>query len=160
MSAPKQSPEEAINLTNLFIDSNLHMAKSLSGSGTNLTPNSLVAFADAEHALTDEGSPEHRDPDGTPKVWTGSSLGYPLHIYGESDEQVDWYGFGQSIRKALVGLALAFPEKLNPSDVGSVAAQRIWYAVGNYYATHSSGNMRMSEDAARLCAMGNRAACD
>jgi RHS repeat-associated protein len=164
MRAPNQSPSEAAALTAAFITNNLQSARSLSGSGTDITQAALTAFADAEHALTDEGSPEHRDPTGAPRVWTGHLWDYPAHVLGEISPAVDWYGFGQSIRNALAGFAEAFPEKLSPSNVDAEAQQRIANAVQNYFAplmsAENPGAIAIQEEAARQCALGNRAACD
>ncbi len=165
MRSPRQSPQAAAAMTEAFIMNNLQAARALSGSGADVTQAALTALADAEHALTDEGSPEHRDASGTPQVWTGSWWDYPAHIYGESDPSASWYGFGQSIRNALLGLSVAAPEILSPSRVDAEATARITTAVSRYFmATHYSpleaGEATIEEDAARQCALGNRAACN
>ena len=164
MRSAKQSPGEAAALTEAFIANHLQSASELSGAGTDITQAALTVFADAEHALTDEGSPMHRDPSGEPKVWTGSPLGYPGHIAGEISPALDWYGFGQSIRNALVGFSKAFPEVLSPWSVEVEAQQRVTKAVQAFFAplmsSENSGAVAIQEDAARQCALGNGAACE
>ena len=161
-----RSPGEDLNGASVqitaFIMNNLQSARKISGSGTDVTQSALTAFADAEHTLTDLGSPAHTDPSGTPRQWTGHLRGYPAHMLGEWSQAVDWYGFGQSIRNAIAGFASAFPEILSPSDVSAVAEERITNAVEHFFTPTSfsaQGAMMMIEESARQCALGNPAAC-
>jgi len=54
----------------------------------------------------------------------------------------------------------AFGEKLSPSNVEAEIQQRITNPVQRYFAPLTHHADPIEEEAARLCALGNRAACD
>jgi hypothetical protein len=81
---------------------------------------------------------------------------------GESDESLDWYGIGQSVRNLIAGFVQAFPEDTSKLGDANRAAQRaIEDIVGRYYSLPDRWNSsHLKEERARQCALGNRAACE
>jgi len=104
--------------------------------------------------------------------WGDSRIEGVAHFFAERNEQVDWFRVGQSVRLAIAGFTQAFPELAkNQGDPDDWANRVITQYVSHYYAVFSApyGNLRNTEgpqfsraileDAARQCALGNRAAC-
>ena len=81
---------------------------------------------------------------------------------GESDEAVDWYGIGQSVRNLIGGFVQAFPEDASKlGDPDKAAQHAIESIVGhNYSFPDRSNSSHLKEEMARQCALGNRAGCN
>lgn len=159
---PSQNMTQCGAGINSYVNGNLAIA-SVQANLFGLTDVALTYFGKAGHTLTDLGSPSHAAPDGTPTTWNGifgeGSLG---HVMGESDEAVDWYGIGQSVRNLIGGFVQAFPEDASKLGDPDRAAQRaIEGIVGRYYGfPDHSNSSHLKEEMARQCALGNRAACN
>lgn len=110
-------------------------------------------------------SPKHTFDDGTPKVWTGigtfGSVGF-AHWLGENSPSDSWSRFGWAVRLTLAAYVEANPidanrHGLNGGNFQREAERRIEHYVESYYLI--KGTSAMAQEAARLCALGNPAAC-
>jgi RHS repeat-associated protein len=160
MCAPGQNPTACSAEINAYVDDNLGMASYFSNGGANVDRFSLVRFGRAVHTLTDMGSPMHMGPNG-PLPWNNGKREGAIHVFGERSEPVNWLMLGQSIRLAIAGFAQAFPKLAAGKDLNKWAEKTITDYVTSYYGADAAGRPPnpVLEDAARQCALGNRAAC-
>jgi RHS repeat-associated protein len=150
-----------------YISMNLASAKRL-GDFAGLTENSLLYFGKAAHTLSDLGSPYHVADDGTPFTWYGTfGQGGLSHIFGEdlfgAYGDYGWLRIGASIRNIVGGFFSAFPEEATTlfGNPNSAAQRAIENYVTNALRPYAFGGSLTpgQEDAVRLCALGNPAAC-
>jgi len=107
-------------------------------------------------------SPEHSNPDGTPRTWDPGVFSTAEHVWGERTAHVNWAAIGQAIRNEI-----AVYLEVNPGEVNNFGGPDAWaqqaveYFVKFYfYSMVRTKDQDIIEDAARQCALGNRAACD
>ena len=88
------------------------------------------------------------------------------HIDGENSPSLDWSAIGQAVRLTMAAYLQANPtgaaaHGLTSSNFDAEAQKRIEQYVSSFYSTATEGWRvhHMKEDAARLCALGNPAAC-
>ena len=158
---PSQSMSQCGAGISDWINRNLAIA-SVQGNLFGLNDAALTYFAKAGHTLTNLGSPTHAAVDGTPTTWYGVfGKGSMAHVVGESDEIMDWYGIGQSVRNLIGGFIHAFPKYASKLGDPAAAAQKaIEKIVDSRYAPLIGiPGVETQREMARQCALGNRAAC-
>jgi RHS repeat-associated protein len=150
-----------------WIAGNLGAARS-EDMARGMTDLALTEYMKAGHTLMDQGSPSHTY-DGEPTVWGG--LLNPLywfddvtHVLGEEREDESWYGVGLSVRKLVGGFFAAFPEEA-PHILGTAqgASDRAINSIVSNYFNAGGPSVHpnpVAGDAARQCALGNKAACE
>jgi RHS repeat-associated protein len=163
MCVPGMSPTNCGAAINSFISRNLNRANDLSFGGLELNKSALSAFGRAVHALTDMGSPSHTGPAG-PIEWNNGRREAAIHFLGERDASVNWFMLGQSIRLAIAGFAQAFPKLAAGKNLKALTNKAINSYVDAFYSNSFGrddhvGTTLILQDAARMCASGNPAAC-
>jgi len=129
----------------------------------------LEALGDLIHTVQDFSSPMHTTDDGTPKVWNGgfwppSKWGPGFnHYMGEGSPYDDWSRVGLAIRLTMAAFMQASPKLaaaggLTPATFDREAAKRITDYVDQMWTPNVRGDP-VAAGAARLCALGNPAAC-
>jgi hypothetical protein len=148
---------------------------SISKGSQNVLPNGIFQAAGLEalgnliHTVQDFTSPMHTTADGTPMVWNGGywpprKWGPGLqHVMGEDTPFDDWSRIGLAIRLTMAAFMQGSPELaarggLTPATFDKEATRRITDYVNHIWQPNSPGGPA-AQDAARLCALGNPAAC-
>lgn len=138
--------------------------------GGKLTRTALWNFGLGAHVLADMGSDQHLKADGTPRIWDTKFLVVAGHLASEGYiSNTDYYGIGQSIRNVLAYAYVTFGTDIFKQMTGT---QHLDAAVRNAVSAMVNAmfadrrmkdgvrtGSQVAEDAARLCALGNRAAC-
>lgn len=137
-----------------------------SSSDGNFTTAQVDNLGDAIHTSEDYTSPEHTDRYGDPMPWSGwdtpADVAY-RHGTGEVSPSNDWLRFGDAIRLTLAAFVQANPTRaaklgLTNENYESEANRRISRYVAEYLF-FSGISDPVQQEAARLCALGNPAAC-
>jgi hypothetical protein len=161
MAVPGQSTDTAWNGISAWV------GRAFTNAYNSWGDTSLGYFADGAHTVQDLGSPAHTDSAGNPITWGGGFIEGIVHILHETSPEDSWLGIGNSIRNTVDLYSELHPdEAAAQGGAGNWADRAITSFVSNYYAgmTQSRGvdplTNANNEDAARQCALGNRAACD
>jgi RHS repeat-associated protein len=159
-----QSNAEASNLMWSLVARNLADAASSLGPGGSFSDLSLVRLGDAIHTVQDYTSPMHTSAAGELRPWSGMlRFGAVSHWAGESAPNRDWSRIGWAVRLTMAAFmqanpALAAKHGLTQDTFDREANNRVSQYVDWFY-TQSAPRWGWEEDAARQCALGNRAAC-
>jgi RHS repeat-associated protein len=169
-----QSSADALNSMWQYVAGQMGIAQNNSGQ---LSQAGLDALGNAMHTLEDWTSPMHTDPNFMPMTWTGgwgsaSQLvaGFE-HVSGESTPDQNWGRIGLAVRLTMAAYLQsgASCEKgkscLTEANFESEFNKNVTNYVDNFYSTPGSPGFQRGygtdeEESARLCALGNPAACD
>jgi RHS repeat-associated protein len=157
-SNPAQTAADAKQKMNTFLSWNLGGAKNNLNKDGSFSNASLVHLGNAVHTLQDTTSSVHMK-NGVPLPWMGKLDGGYSHWTGENEPGDDWGGIGRAIRRSMGALMAVNPEKAAEKGLTDETFEReAAKNIGSYFDSVYSGSEK-DRGAARLCALGNSAAC-
>jgi RHS repeat-associated protein len=170
MRSPGQTADEATEESWSFVSTRLLQATTMLGPNGELTSASLSSLGDAMHTLQDFTSPSHTDSSGMPFVWRGfvrEGINLVGHWWGENSPDVNWSRFGMAVKLTMGAYIQADPEGaaklgLTSENLDAEFATRMGNYVSSFYSFSQGYSGKPSElgvNSARLCALGNPAAC-
>ena len=151
-----------------YIAAGINGANATLSADGGFTPTSLEWLGQAIHTLQDYTSPVHTSASGAPLPWNGAGafgISGVNHWARESSADKDWTRIGLAIRLTVAAFmetnpALAKSRGLTDATFRAQSDQRISQYVDWFYSQPVENNEpAWQRGAARLCALGNPAAC-
>ena len=167
-SSPPQASQDASAMMWNYVATSVNGANATLNAAGGFISTSLEWLGDAIHTLQDYTSPVHTSASGEALPWNGvGAFGIPglTHWAQESAPNRDWTRIGFAIRLTMAAFmeanpALAKSRGLTDATFKAQSDQRISQYVGWFYSQPVESNQpHWQSGAARLCALGNHAAC-